>query len=137
MPGPQSLVLTLKNQSNSHSEEDLKLWGANPRFQAKDAHFGLDQWWSVCCMEGTPYCDRADGDPTGEGECSGLWLLLASEPASAGILSQLGMSLLTVYTLFVMAVGAQVRLVFTGELPLCRCINVLSPCCDCIRPWLP
>jgi hypothetical protein len=115
--------MTLKNQSSTHSDEDMKLWGAGkqgsgPRHgyaQGKAAHFGVDQWWSICCMPGTPYCDRASEDSEMEGDCSGLWLLLTSEPASAGILSQLGLSLLTVYTIFVMAVGSQIRLIFTGE----------------------
>lgn len=120
---PQSLVLTLKNQSNTHSDDDMKLWGAGkygsePRqgnAQGNAAHFGLDQWWSICCMSNTPYCERASEDSEMEGDCPGLWLLLTSEPASAGILSQLGLSLLTVYTIFVMAVGSQIRLIFTGE----------------------
>lgn len=59
--------------------------------------------------------------------CGGLWFLLSSEPVSGGILSQLGLSLLTVYTIFVLAIGREIRAVCTGdvnntmytELPAC------------------
>ena len=92
----------------------------------------------IAFQAGDPYCDappKSDQNDDEE-ECNGLWFLLSSEPVSAGILSQLGLSLLTVYTIFVLAIGSQIRLVFTGDLAntpyteLTSCERLWNLCSD-------
>ncbi len=56
---------------------------------------------------GEAYCNNA-GAGAGEDDCVGLWVLAVGEPGNGGILSRLGLSLMTVYTIFVLAIGREV-----------------------------
>jgi hypothetical protein len=83
---------------------------------------------NIATVQGTPYCAESKRTDS-EGSCSGLWFLISSDPVNGGIFSQFGLSLITVYTIFVLAIGREVRATFTGDVPntmytVCMCVNM-------------
>jgi hypothetical protein len=88
--------------------------GGGRRAGGEEEGGGGGGWWSLCCDGAAgDYCDGAAGDycggaAGGEAGCGGVWFLVSAEAGNGGILSRLGLSLMTVYTIFVLAIGREV-----------------------------
>jgi hypothetical protein len=99
---------------------------AVPLYRSEDLQQGVNltlksegamSWWSLCCDSASDYCRESAADPVlaDDNSCAGIWFLTSSEPVGGGVFSRFGLSLITIYTIFVLALGRTVRTnIYTG-----------------------
>ena len=77
---------------------------------------GSSQWWSICCDADSDYCRESAANPVlrDDDGCAGIWFLTSSQPLGGGVFSRFGLSLITIYTIFVLALGRTVRSNISG-----------------------